>query len=158
MPFDADKFLNSTITESMSTATVPCPEGEFQAFVDDGDKAIAFREGGKDRNGNDLSPQCVVLFASMGNQMPNQILKRDKVLVPLNCWLDIDDQGNLDVSEGKNVGLGRLRKALDMNEGAWSPLSMKGKGPVMIKVSQRADKNDPTIKYGEVARVAKITS
>lgn len=157
MPFDADKFLNQTINDSMSTVTIPCPEGEFKAFVDDGDKAITFREGGLDRNGNALSPQCVVLFTIMGDQLPNQQLKRDKVNVPMNIWLDVLGEG-LDLSEGKNVGLGRLRKALDQNDGAWNPMMMKGKGPLMIKVTQRSDKNDPTQKYAEVSRVSKITT
>lgn len=157
MSFDADKFLNQTIADPMSTITIPCPEGEFKAFIDDGEKAVTFREGGLDRNGNELSPQCVVLFAIMGDQMPNQILKRDKVLVPMNIWLDVNGDA-LDLSEGKNVGLGRLRKALDQNDGAWNPLMMKGRGPVMVKVTQRSDKNDPTQKYAEVNRVSKITS
>lgn len=157
MAFNADTFLHQTINDSMSTVTTPCPEGEFKAFVDDGDKAITFREGGLDRNGNELSPQCVVLFAIMGDQLPNQVLKREKVMVPMNIWLDIKGDA-LDLSEGKNVGLGRLRKALDQNDGAWNPMMMKGKGPLMIKVTQRSDKNDPTQKYAEVNRVSKISA
>ena len=157
MAFDAEKFLNQTVAEPMSTVTIPCPEGEYKAFVDDGDRAVTFRDGGLDRNGNELSPQCIVQFAITGDQIPNQTLKRDKVIVPMNIWLDVSGDG-LDLSEGKNVGLGRLRKALDQNDGAWSPLMMKGKGPVMIKVTQRSDKNDPTQKYAEVNRVSKITS
>ena len=157
MAFDAEKFLNQTIQDPMSTITIACPEGEYKAFVDDGEKAVLFREGGLDRNGNELSPQCVVLFAIMGDQIPNQQLKRDKVLVPYNCWLDVKGD-SLDLSEGKNVGLGRLRKALDQNDGAWDPMMMKGKGPVMIRVTQRSDKNDPTQKYAEVSRVAKISA
>jgi len=157
MAFDADKFLNQTVQDPMSTVTIPCPEGEFKAFVDDGDRAVTFREGGLDRNGNDLSPQCVVQFAIMGDQLPNQFLKRDKVIVPTNIWLDVTGDA-LDLSERKNVGLGLLRKALDQNDGAWNPMMMKGKGPVMIKVTQRSDKNDPTQKYAEVNRVSKITA
>jgi hypothetical protein len=159
MAFDADKFLNQTINEPMSTVTIPCPEGEFKAFIDDGEKAVSFREGGTDRNGNELSPQAIVMFAIMGDQLPNKILKRDKVLVPMNCWLDLDDAGvGLDLSEGKNVGLGRIRKAIDQNSGAWNPNMMKGKGPVMVKVAQRSDKNEPLQKYAEVVRVSKITT
>jgi hypothetical protein len=157
MSFDAEKFLNQTYNDSFSTVTVACPEGEYKAYVDDGDKAITFREGGLDRNGNQLSPQCVVQFAIMGDQLPNQQLKRDKVIVPMNIWLDVNGD-NLDLSEGKNVGLGRLRKALDQNDGAWNPMMLKGKGPVMIKVTQRSDKNDPTQKYAEVNRVSKISA
>ena len=159
MPFDSEKFLNQSVNAPMSTVTIPCPEGEYKAFVDDGEKAIAFREGGTDRNGNELSPQCVVMFAIMGDQIPNMQLKRDKVLVAMNCWLDVSADGSsLDLSEGKNVSLGRLRKALDQNDGAWNPNMMKGKGPVMIKVTQRSDKNEPLQKYAEVSRVSKITA
>ena len=157
MAFDAEKFLNQTVTDPMSTVTIPCPEGEFKAFIDDGERAVTFRDGGLDRNGNELSPQCVVQFAIMGDQIPNQFLKRDKVIVPMNIWLDVNGDA-LDLSEGKNVGLGRLRKALDQNDGPWNPMMMKGKGPVMIKVTQRSDKNDPTQKYAEVNRVSKITT
>lgn len=154
--FNAEKFLNSSISGASSTVVLVCPEGEYKAFVDDGDKAIQFRDGDASRN---LSPQCVVLFAITGDQSPNQFLKRDKVLVPLTCWLDLDESGEgLDMAEGKNVGLGRLRKALGQNDGTWNPPMMKGKGPVMIKVSHRSDKNDPTIKYAEVNRVAPITT
>ena len=69
MAFDADKFLNQTVNAPMSTSTVPVPEGEYKAIIDDGDKAISFREGGTDRNGNDLSPQCVVLFSILDDAL-----------------------------------------------------------------------------------------
>lgn len=157
MAFNAEAFLNQTVPGPMSTITIPCPEGEFKAFVDDGDNAITFQEGGQDRNGNDLSPRMKVNFAITGDQLPNQQLKRDKVLVALNIWLDVEGD-QIATEEGKNVGLGRLRKALGQNEGSWNPLMMKGKGPVMIKVSQRSDKNEPTQKYAEVTRVSAITS
>jgi len=157
MAFDAEKFQSQTVSAPMSTATVPCPEGEYRAFVDDGDNALTFQEGGLDRNGNELSPRMKVLFAITGDQLPNQILKRDKVLVPQTFWLDVDGD-RIDTAEGKNVSLGRLRKALNQNDGPWNPLMMKGKGPVLIKVGQRSDRLDPTQKYAEVTRVSAITN
>lgn len=159
MAFNAEKFLATNVDIPMSTHTVPCPEGEFKAFIDDGDKAIQFKDGRAASDGKvALSPQCTVMFAIVGDQMPNQTLKRDKVLVPMNCWLDLTDDGeSLDFSEGKNVSLGRLRLALGMNDSAWTPLAMKGRGPVMIKVGHRADKDDPETRYAEVRRVAPIT-
>jgi hypothetical protein len=46
---------------------------------------------------------------------------------------------------------------LDQNAGDWKPADLKGKGPLMVKVTQRSDSKDPTIKYAEVSRVAKIS-
>ena len=161
MPFDAEAFLSSTVQGPMSTTVTLCPEGEYRAFVDDGDKAIDFNTitGGP----NSKTPgkeyyQCSVLFSIFDDAIKAQ-LKREKVLVPMRIFLDMNDSGSaLDLSEGKNVSLGRLRKALGQNDGAWSPLMMKGKGPVMVKVTHRSDPKDPEIKYAEVTRVSAITS
>jgi hypothetical protein len=152
--FDADKFMQTNITGPSSTTVLICPEGEFKAVVDDGDKAITARSfPGKD--GKSDSHQMQVLFSIL-DDAAKAAVKRDKCLVPMTVWLDVDDNGNLDTSEGRNVGLGRLRKALGQNEGAWNPPMMKGKGPVMVKVSHRADPKDPSIKYAEVTRVSAI--
>lgn len=154
MTFNAEKFM-AGVQGASATVTLVCPEGEYRAFVDDGDKAIQFRDGDASKG---LSPQCVVLMAITGDQGPNQFLKREKVLVPYTIWLDLDESGeNLDMSEGKNVKLGKLRELFGQNSGAWNPQMMKGKGPFMIKVTQRSDKQDPTVKYAEVARVAALT-
>lgn len=154
MAFDAEKFMTSTTAGPMSTSVPQCPEGEYRAVVDDGDKAITFRNGAKD--GREWH-QMAVLF-SIQDDAVKALLKRDKVLVPHNMFLDISGD-QLDTEEGKNVGLGRLRKALNQNDGsAWAPAMMKGKGPVMVKVTHRADQNDPSIKYAEVSRVSPITT
>ena len=154
MPFDADKFLQTTVTGPTSTAVLVCPEGEYRAIVDDGEKAITARSfPGKD--GKPDSHQMSVLFSILDDSAKAAV-KRDKCLVPYSCWLDTTDSGDLDWSEGRNVSIGRLRKALNQNDGAWNPLMMKGKGPVMVKVSHRADPKDPAIKYAEVTRVVAI--
>lgn len=156
MTFNADKFM-AGVQGGNATVTLVCPEGEYKAFVDDGDKAIGFRTfEGKD--GKPPSHQCTVLMAITGDQEPNKFLKRDKVLVPYTMWLDLDDAGeNLSMEEGKNVKLGKLRELFGQNAGAWNPNMMKGKGPFMIKVTQRPDRDDPSVKYAEVSRVAPIT-
>jgi hypothetical protein len=84
-------------------------------------------------------------------------LKRENVFVPMQMFLDLTTGNTLDTSEGKNVSIGRLRAVLDQNSGDWKPSDLKGKGPLMVKVTQRSDNRDPTIKYAEVSRVAKIS-
>lgn len=34
MSFDADSFLQSSVTESNDTKIIPCPVGEFQGIID----------------------------------------------------------------------------------------------------------------------------
>lgn len=152
--FKAEAFLNSTVEGPMSTSITPVPEGEFKFVVDDGDKAITFAEFTSDKGTfQTMTVQCKCLDDAVRAQ-----LKRDNVLVPIKMFLDLKPDGSgLDNSEGKNVQLGKLRAALGQNEGAWSPAMLKGKGPFMGKVTQRADKNDPTIKYAEITRIAKIS-
>lgn len=155
MAFDADAFLQTTVTGPLSTTITLCPEGEYKAFVDDGDKAILFTSG--EKNGKTWA-SCAVMF-QIADEKVKADLKRDKVLVPYKAFLDMNDAGTgLDLSEGRNVSLGRLRRALDQNDGTWSPLMMKGKGPVMVKVSWTSDQNDPEIKYANITRVSKITT
>lgn len=156
MAFNADAFLNQTVDAPMSTSVTPCPEGEYVAFIDDGDKAITFSGGRSDKTGDEWN-KMNVLF-DIKDDAVRDLLKRDKILVPMQCFLDITPAGTLDVSEGKNVSIGRLRQALGQNEGAWNPAMLKGKGPLMVKVTQRSDPKDPTIKYAEIARVAKISA
>lgn len=156
MSFNADAFLNQTASGPMSTSVMACPEGEYKAIIDDSDKALTFRSGENKQGGGNWH-QMSVSFKILDEGV-QQILKRDKVFVPMNVWLDLADDGaSLDASEGKNVTLGRLRAALDQNDGAWKPSDLKGKGPVMVKVTQRSDPKDPTIKYAEVSRVAKLS-
>lgn len=155
MVFNADKFM-AGVNKEMSTKRLVCPEGEYKAFVDDGDNAIQFKSfPGKD--GKPDSHQCQVLWAITGDQAPNQYLKREKVVVPQTIWLDVAGD-ELDLSEGKNVDLGKLRRMFGQNDGTWNPPMLKGKGPVMVKVAHRSDQNDPEVKYAEVRRVAALTS
>lgn len=152
--FNADAFLNQTAAGPMSTAIVPCPEGEFKFIIDDSDKAIKFNEFTSDKGTfHTMEVLCKCLDENL-----KATLKRDNITVPIKMFLDLNaDASGLDTSEGKNVQLGRLRAALDQNDGTWAPAMLKGKGPFMGKVTQRADKNDPTIKYAEITRVAKIS-
>lgn len=155
MSFDADAFLNQTVTGPLSTSITPCPEGEYKAMIDDGDKWITF-SGGTSEKGN-VWNKANILFSILDDNV-KVTLKRDKVLVPMNCFLDLDSMGLMDTSEGKNISIGKLRDAAgQMGDTSWTMGKLKGFGPLMVKITQRADPKDPTIKYAEVARVAKIS-
>jgi len=79
---------------------------------------------------------------------------------PVNhdLWLDMNEAGDgMDMSEGKNLKLGQVRKALGQNEKGvpWSPRMLEGQ-PIRVRIDHRPDKNDPEIVYAEVKRVGAV--
>ena len=156
MSFNADAFLNQTASGPLSTSVPACPEGEYRAIIDDSEKAISFSSG-TNKEGKAWHKMSVS-FKILDDAV-KAALSRENVFVPMQLWLDLNaDESGMDTSEGKNVGLGRLRACLDQNDGSpWAPAMLKGKGPLMVKVTQRSDPKDPSIKYAEVSRVAKIS-
>lgn len=158
-PFNAEQFLQTTTTGPLSTSVKACPEGEFRFMIDDGDKAITFREitAKKGPNAGASFATMEILCVCLDDAV-KAALGRDKVVVPIKMFLDLTEGGTLDTAEGKNVKLGRLRDTLGQNDGsAWSPAFLKGKGPFIGKVTQRSDEDDPTIKYAEIVRMTKIS-
>lgn len=154
---DMSALLNAPVAGPLSTVVKVCQEGEYKAVVDDGDKWVAFRDGDATKN---LSPMGTILFSILDEGVRKH-LGREKVLVPMTFFLDVTESGAIDTSEGKNVALGRLFEAAGVqNTGATFGdrlNSLKGKGPFIVKVAQRADKNDPSVKYAEIRKVAKLT-
>jgi hypothetical protein len=154
---DMSALLNTPATGPLSTAVKVCKEGDYKAVIDDGEKWLQFKEFTKDGR---TSYQAQILFSILDDGIRKD-LGRDKVLVPYTMWLDMDS-GKLDTSDGKNVSLGRLLEIVDLNKEAAANygekvMKLRGKGPFVVKVSQRSDQNDPTIKYAEIKRVSKLT-
>lgn len=148
---DMSALLNTPPSGPLSTTVKVPREGEVRAMIDDGEKWITFRDGDSSKN---LSPQAVILFNVLDDGIRKD-LGREKVLVAKTIWLDLTSSGQIDSSEGKNVELGRLMEAAGTQG---QPLSaLRGKGPFLAKISHRSDKNDPTIKYAEIKKVAKLS-
>ena len=85
-----------------------------------------------------------------------QQLGRDKILVKQGIMLDLDATGQrLDVSKGKNINLGRLREALDMND-ASQPFSfnMLPGNAARARVTHRMDQNGEDV-YADIKMVTK---
>lgn len=78
-----------------------------------------------------------------------------KPTITQSIMLDITDEGGLDMGEGKNVQLGRLREALGQNDdGApWQPAMLYG-GRARLDIQHRIDNNGD--EQQEVKGVAKL--
>lgn len=144
---DPDQFLSGSVNGAMSTAITPVPEGEFQAVATDVTlREFEYRRGDKaGTTGYALDVTWEISDDNVRTQLGRTPTVRQSMILDLNG-------DALDMSDGKNVGLGKLRKAVGQNQEGrpWSPVMLKG-AVAVIQVKQRMDGD--TI-YTDVARVA----
>lgn len=108
--FDPDQFLNSEIQGEMSTKLIPCPVGEYPAIID----SVKGRTW-QSRDGTKSGVALDVMW-SIEDENVKQFVKRDKVLVRQDIMLNLDEDNKISTKEGDNVGLGRLRAAVNLND------------------------------------------
>jgi hypothetical protein len=143
--FNPDSFLNTETEESTESRYKPIPEGDYQALIDD----VTAREA-KDSQILDITYEII-------DEPLKTLMDMNKVTIRQSIFLDIEN-GILAIGGNKNVKLGKLREALDQNQSGkpWSPLMMKGAGPVLIKTVQTPDEDDPEVIYSNVNRVTSV--
>lgn len=144
--FNPDLFLQTQVEGALSTTLTPCPEGEFPGVI----KSISPRT---------LSNGSAVLDVvwSIDDESVKKVTGMNEPTVRQSLWLDVTESGGLDMSQGKNVSLGRLREALNQNQKGkpWMPSMLVGQ-VAKVKVTHTADKNDSSILYANVSAVAKL--
>jgi hypothetical protein len=138
--FDPNTFLDMTVQESNSTVTTPVPIGEFIAVIED----VKAREW-KKKDDPSVAGMALDVVWNIDDANVKQLLERDKVAIKQGIMLDLTPEGGLDMGKGKNVGLGRLREALDLNQ-------------AKVKVTHRIEQKpgEEAKIYAEVGAVAKI--
>lgn len=150
--FNPDAFMNTEIEGELSTRRIPVPEGEFPAVVEDVKAGTVGRDEPK--------PVLRVVWKidDMDGYVQGVTGREDNKLEQL-IFLDLTEQGGLDMRDGQNIGLGRLRKALGQNQPGqpWAPTYLIGQSAKIV-CKHRADKNDPEVKYDGVATVLPIDS
>jgi hypothetical protein len=155
MTIDLDALMTQTVDSSMSTSMTPCPEGEWQAMLDDITEQsfqVITRDDGTEAT--IFKPNFIIT-----DQAAISAVGRDRLAVPhRGIWLDFDDDGQLSTGKDKNVKLGQLREAVGQNKRkGWGFGKLSGAGPVVVLVRHRIpDANDPETKYAEVRRVSAI--
>lgn len=148
MSFDADSFLNAAVSGSNSTKIIPCPQGEFMAVIE--------KLNARQVQSSDGTQTRVVLDVSwlVEDDGAKQATGREQVTVKQGIFLDLDPQGGVDMGEGKNVQLGRLREALGLNDPS-QPFSfnMLPGRVAKILVGHRADPKDAENIFADVKAV-----
>lgn len=148
--FDLEAFENQQTTEAGSTSLSPIPAGEYLAIIDSAKLRSVTTKNGP-------SVMCDVTYLLQSPETAAK-LKREKLSVRQSFFIDFTADGkHFDMSEGRNTGLNKVRKAVGMNDpGKPFAISMlAGKGPVKVQVTLRPDKNDSDVIYNDVKSVGK---
>jgi hypothetical protein len=64
--------------------------------------------------------------------------------------LETTAAGELDLAEGKNAELNRIRAAVGQTEKTWNVAMLKGAGPLKVSVRLHSDENSPDVMYYDV--------
>jgi hypothetical protein len=148
MSFDPQSFLDSSINSANDTKVIPVPAGEFTGIVD---KVAARQWTSKDGTMSGVTLDVTWLI---DDEAVKQELGRPTVTCRQGIMLDMTPGGGLDMGKGKNVGLGRLREALNLNKpGQPFSFSMLPGQAGKVTVSHRVDGEDT---YAEIKKVAPL--
>lgn len=149
--FDPSAFLNLQVTGSNDTKLIPIPEGEYTGVTDSVDVLPWQSKEDTSKSGLKLITTILIddpaVVAATG---------REKNTVKLDCMLDLMPNGEgLDMGKGKNVSLGRLREAINLNDPSvpFSFLQIPGR-PLKVAVKHRPYNGDL---FAEVKGVTKIS-
>jgi hypothetical protein len=161
--FDPDVFMNQTIDQPIQDDWILCPEGEYQAIIDDFNRdAFRTNEFTYQKGPNSGLPGSMTTFNIpwvIQDDRAKAALNREKVVVPQPIILDFASDGSLDFGVNKNVKLGQVRTAVGQNQaGPWTPALLRGAGPCMVRVVHRwvEPKGKPKYQVAEVDRVVPI--
>lgn len=145
MSFDTESFLSASISGSNDTKVIPCPVGEYQAVIE---KVDARQWQSKDGTKTGVALDVTWLIEDQGAKA---VTGREQVSVRQGIMLDTVG-GQLDMSSGKNIGLGRLREAVNLNGDSFSFMQLPGQ-MAKVEVSHRVVGEDV---FAEIKKVGKL--
>ena len=147
--FNPDQFLDMQFEGQNDTKVVPVPAGEYTAMIEE--VKVRQWQGKADPSKSGLT---LDIQWSIDDPSVKELLGRDKVTVKQGIMLDLTDAGGLDMGKGRNIGLGRLREALDLNQpGRPFSFTMLTGRVARVSVTHRiADDNI----FAEVKQVARM--
>ncbi|ATB52668.1 hypothetical protein PVS_32 [Vibrio phage vB_VspS_VS-ABTNL-3] len=125
--FNAESFLNQTVEAKLDVRRIPMPEGDHDEMQIT-DLSI---NTGTMKSGERAGETWVQLKAKLVCTDPNVAaeMKLTGDQQPTVYWqefIDLDENGNLDIADGRNIKLGKLRQACNQNnDDEWSINDLK---------------------------------
>lgn len=108
--FNVEQFLETSYEQANDTRLPLIPEIECNAQVD----KLKLRTG-TSKESQEPYTMLDIFWELLDPNIADQ-LEMKKVIAIQSVFLDINEAGSLDMGKGKNVGLGRVREGLGMNE------------------------------------------
>lgn len=154
MAFNKDAFLQQTIAQALDVTRIPFPEGPVEDLQI---KDLSLRDGTNkegERAGK-VWAQLTITYVSHDPDIRAEMKLADEqeATVRQQIFLDLTDDGLLDVSPGRNIALGKIRHAAGQNSNEeWSIMDLKGAriGGARVKHTINKDTQDT---YAEVVSV-----
>lgn len=147
--FSPDQFLDMPIEGSNDTKVVPVPIGEYTAIADDVKVRQWQAKDDPSKSGLALDITWIIDDAGL-----RDLLGREKVTCKQGIMLDLTESGGIDMGKGRNIGLGRLREALGLNDpGQPFAFSMIPGRMAKVSIKHRVHEEDV---FAEVKGVAKL--
>ena len=149
--FSAENLLQYTTDQKGSTMILPIPKGEWVGVIQ-GDK-LKFREEESKKKGREGEKFYVLdIIVQFDDPAVKEATKRENPTSRSGIFVDLTPDGTgLDMSQGKNISLNRLRDVLGQNQEGrpWSPAMLGGQA-VKCKIDHEPDKNNPEIVYDRI--------
>lgn len=140
--FNPADFLNATVEGSNDTVFIPCPAGEYVGMIEKVEARPWVKKDDPTVSGVALDIQW-----NIDDQNAKEVTGRDKVIVRQGIMLDMTDNGGLDMGKGKNIGLGRLREAVGLNDPSQPfAMSMLQGRAAKVRVTHEIYKGQPQAK------------
>jgi hypothetical protein len=153
--FDPQAFLETEVEGASSTRSSPTPLGRYEMVVAEMPKfkQIIPPAGADYEAFTTMEVECLIsgdALDSTGRPV-KETTGKDRNFARYSCRIDRTPGGNLDMGQGKNVGLGRLREAVGQNNPSlkWKP-SMLINARFSGEVKHKPDKRDASVVYAEV--------
>lgn len=155
MSFNPDAFLDMSVDVELSTQTIPVPTGTYPAVC----QGIVGKPW-QSKKDPSKSGYMLDLTWEIADESVAALVGRPVVKVKQTIMLDMTEDGQLITTKGSNVGLGRLRAALGMNE-AGRPFSIRAVvgQAANVTVTHRPDTRDgvePGAVFAEVSQVSSL--
>lgn len=146
--FNPDTFLDEETGGAMSTERVLIPVNTYSPCYISEVKPTEGIIGKGDRAGQPWAKLDFVWV--IDSQELRDMLNRAQVKITQGVMLDLDENGRIDTAKGRNVQLGKLRKALGINETSVKFREFLGK-PATIQIVHKTSNLDGSMREEVVA-------